>query len=113
MCYVARYLFKFLRLHNTCVMLPCVPFHNIKTPGFTLSDLPGTITHHLLSTTVVSSCTVQLVYSTVTLISSTFKVQESKVPLISAHEDGVPQCNVIPKDGSFTSPKEITFGHNF
>ena len=51
LCYVARDLFKVPRLHKTFVMLLCVPFHKIKTPGFTLSDLPGTITHHLLSTT--------------------------------------------------------------
>ena len=30
----------------------CVPFHNIKTPEFTLSDVSGNITHCFLGTTV-------------------------------------------------------------
>ena len=51
MCYVARDVYKVLRLHNTRVMLPDVPFDNIKTPVFTLRSVPGNITHHLLGMT--------------------------------------------------------------
>ena len=51
-CYVARDVYKVPRLHNTCVMLPDVPFHNIKTPVFTLRSVPGNITHYLPGTTV-------------------------------------------------------------
>ena len=32
------------------VMLPYVPFHNIKTPGFTLRSVTGYITHCLPGT---------------------------------------------------------------
>ena len=55
-CYVERKLDTVPRMHNTCVMQPLVPFHNIKTTCITLSDLPGAITHHMLSTTVSLLC---------------------------------------------------------
>ena len=51
-CYVARDVYKVPRQHNTCVMLPDVPFHNIKTPDFTLRSVPGNITHCLPGMTV-------------------------------------------------------------
>ena len=52
-CYVARDVYKVPRLHNTCVMLTDVPFHNIITPVFTLRSVPGNITHCLPGTTVI------------------------------------------------------------
>ena len=54
-CYVARDGYKVPRLHNTCVMLSDVPYHNIKTPVFTLRSKPGNITHCLPSTTVMNN----------------------------------------------------------
>ena len=53
-CYVARDVYKVPRLHNTCVMLPEVPFHNIKTPEYTLRSVPGNITPCLPGTTVIT-----------------------------------------------------------
>ena len=43
-CYVAMDEIRYPVLHNTCVMLPYVPFHNIKTPGLTLCSVPDNIT---------------------------------------------------------------------
>ena len=54
--YVARDVYKVPRLHKTCVMLPDVPSHNIKTPVFTLRSAPGNITHCLPGTTGCSNC---------------------------------------------------------
>ena len=56
-CYVARDVYKVHRLHSTCVMLPDLPFHNIKTPLFTLRSVPGNITHCLPGTSALGQLT--------------------------------------------------------
>ena len=53
-CFVSRDVYKVPRLHKTCVMLPEVPFHNIKSPVLTLRSGPGNITHCLPGGTVLA-----------------------------------------------------------